>query len=1315
MEWLLHHKKTIPAVQDKMVQLNKGLSGIRIAEIPEAQQLGDVIRKIIGETLGDVNQLKEGRKKVSEFVRMMENHEILFATTQPLPPVETQFGTIDLNRLNNIAAYNRRTMASDMLRDLWIAGLVGLIRVNLDQLALDFGIKDAESGHAAGDMIRSRRILLGMTIEDFTNKIFEMYGIEGIDVQKKRSSLRVDIGRWENGLALPDKEAAEDLSLQLGFRNQSLWIQIVKQRMKSENREETNFKNLLWQARIFKGLIDKTLGERIGVSQGSMSLYQDVDKKALPDETMFRDLVKELDINDKHPLGITLKKFRVAYEEALGISQPEIGEPETGRPAIKGSLRQMSHDELLGKVIIQSEKESSQDREAWMMKIVTILQQRRPDNTLIWVARLQHPVAGIRIEHLVPLEQVFSRYELVTYDQAPMSPETRRTRQPRSEGRYIKLGEMLKVYVRQSGIKANERNRYVRGEDSVTEPQLSRFLNGHDMPGISTLRKVCDIFRLSSEARGRLLDQWKLENGYYVDEETLGSYLAKGRAAKGYSRKQLGEATGFHENVIRSFEQDEEVPHHQRILERFPQIVDFLGLDHLRVQILYQKAKIAKMMRMQLGRDFTNDTLGAYLLNGRLNMMMERSELASAIGVSAVTIFRWENDDSSPGKRLNAVISFLKLDINKAKEYKPVKPFKYDTIGEYVRYGRIKMGLSQLELANAIGVGMRAIVSLEGENEIIQNRVKFLALMRELRLDIPRASELSGIKKIDPDVETIGAYLLNERQNRGLTRNEVAEKVDIAIGALKYLELDKRIPRQDNIVMSLVDFYGLSRERAKELLDKARKAKRADQAQLTEVPMDLGISQKSDAAMKAEGQTFGEMLRGFVSASGLKRNAKGVYEKGEDRISRVRLSNFYNGHALPKISTLKKIYSIFNFPPETRDMLINQWKLENRYYIDEETLGSYLRKAREAKGKTRNQIYESFDFRPPFLNVLENNKEIPDKKETLDKLDKYIEFLGLNPIRVQLLFRKAIIAKMMKAQLGLGFSNDTLGTYLLNGRIGMMLDEEEIASAIGVSARTIARWENDEHIPGVKLTTVVAFLGLDINRAMQYERIRIKHETIGAYIKYGRVRMGMTQEELASVIGLGVATIQRLESKSDVLQDQVKFLALIRYLRLDAELAYELSGKEKVDPETETLGLYLTNGRIDRGLSRDELAEKVGMLPYIIKNMELNLKSPPDEERLMRVIDFLKLSRERAGELLIKAREAKEARDSAQLVRTSESQKGGIDLSSYKALTVQNNGQSITFHINPTMLEQLQNAPGFVPVIIDIQPMINLREFLGFA
>jgi hypothetical protein len=35
------------------------------------------------------------------------------------------------------------------------------------------------------------------------------------------------------------------------------------------------------------------------------------------------------------------------------------------------------------------------------------------------------------------------------------------------------------------------------------------------------------------------------------------------------------------------------------------------------------------------------------------------------------------------------------------------------------------------------------------------------------------------------------------------------------------------------------------------------------------------------------------------------------------------------------------------------------------------------------------------------------------------------------------------------------------------------------------------------------------------------------------------------------------------------------------------------------------------------------------------------------------------------------------------------------------------------FALDPAQLEQLQNAPGFTPVIINIQPMTDLKLFLG--
>jgi len=57
---------------------------------------------------------------------------------------------------------------------------------------------------------------------------------------------------------------------------------------------------------------------------------------------------------------------------------------------------------------------------------------------------------------------------------------------------------------------------------------------------------------------------------------------------------------------------------------------------------------------------------------------------------------------------------------------------------------------------------------------------------------------------------------------------------------------------------------------------------------------------------------------------------------------------------------------------------------------------------------------------------------------------------------------------------------------------------------------------------------------------------------------------------------------------------------------------------------------------------------------------------------------------------------------------------GGIDFNPDKInLLIKNNGGAIKFKIDPVMLKQLQNAPGFVPVIINVKPLTSLSLFLG--
>jgi len=76
-----------------------------------------------------------------------------------------------------------------------------------------------------------------------------------------------------------------------------------------------------------------------------------------------------------------------------------------------------------------------------------------------------------------------------------------------------------------------------------------------------------------------------------------------------------------------------------------------------------------------------------------------------------------------------------------------------------------------------------------------------------------------------------------------------------------------------------------------------------------------------------------------------------------------------------------------------------------------------------------------------------------------------------------------------------------------------------------------------------------------------------------------------------------------------------------------------------------------------------------------------------------------------------------EDEDDSDLADVATPNRGGIDLTHANMnLQVKKGIASpfgIKFHLDPAMLAQLQNAPGFMPVIINIQPLKSLPDFLG--
>jgi len=118
---------------------------------------------------------------------------------------------------------------------------------------------------------------------------------------------------------------------------------------------------------------------------------------------------------------------------------------------------------------------------------------------------------------------------------------------------------------------------------------------------------------------------------------------------------------------------------------------------------------------------------------------------------------------------------------------------------------------------------------------------------------------------------------------------------------------------------------------------------------------------------------------------------------------------------------------------------------------------------------------------------------------------------------------------------------------------------------------------------------------------------------------------------------------------------------------------------------------------------RQKIAPIVYLIPYWIAPLESWRKQKITVKK-----------RNRDG--LRKLKEAQSNADSAMLEGPkdhSKANKGGIDLTPANMNLQTNDSEGIKFHIDPAMLKQLQNAPGFVPVIINIQPLTDLRRFLG--
>jgi len=98
----------------------------------------------------------------------------------------------------------------------------------------------------------------------------------------------------------------------------------------------------------------------------------------------------------------------------------------------------------------------------------------------------------------------------------------------------------------------------------------------------------------------------------------------------------------------------------------------------------------------------------------------------------------------------------------------------------------------------------------------------------------------------------------------------------------------------------------------------------------------------------------------------------------------------------------------------------------------------------------------------------------------------------------------------------------TLGDYILNARIDKRFEQKEVAALIGVTENTISNWELNLYKPDIQFYP-------NIFKFIECIPFELKTDTLGDQIRTFRILNGMSQEKLASELGINESTVFHYE------------------------------------------------------------------------------------------------------------------------------------------------------------------------------------------
>ncbi len=287
-----------------------------------------------------------------------------------------------------------------------------------------------------------------------------------------------------------------------------------------------------------------------------------------------------------------------------------------------------------------------------------------------------------------------------------------------------------------------------------------------------------------------------------LSRQTYGQILRHEREARGWTRDTLADLIGVYKTYIGRWEREEAIPSYpdqQRLCELFGKTAQELGIS--------DAPSLRPPYYLITGNE--TDLFGLKLIHERESRGWSQADLALALEVPYPNISRWERGETLPThdywqkltELLGKTVQELGLVPNMPEQESRVDSSRY--FGQRLRYLRKLKAWNQERLASEVGTTLRSIMRWEQGKTLPE--IRFQQRLCEIFGKDPEELGFIQERVALTDTPPLSAYngkasnflLLRQRQVRGWTQRDVAEKISTHVMNVSRWERGEAVPDED--------------------------------------------------------------------------------------------------------------------------------------------------------------------------------------------------------------------------------------------------------------------------------------------------------------------------------------------------------------------------------------------------------------------------------------------------------------------------------------------------------------------------------------